>query len=309
MLGLLLAPAISPAQNSGSAGAFSRLGFGARGMGMGNAMTGNANGSVQSYYNPALAAFASDRTVSATFSFLSFDRSLNFLSYTQAIKPTGGISLGLINAGVKNIDGRDYDGMHTEDYSTFENEFYLAFANRITDNFALGLTVKMYYSKLFDEIKNSTVGFDAGALYRFSPRFSVGAVLQDISSKYTWDTRAIYDIDGRTTVDKFPQLRRVGVSYTPDSLRLILSADIENSSLGTNTVRVGAEYTFNAYFAARAGVDRFVMGDNSFAGTKPTFGFTVKNAMGRFVPALNYAYIVEPFSSQGMHILTLSTTF
>ena len=40
-------------------GAFSRFGFGARGMGMGNAMSSVTEGNIVSYYNPALTVCAS----------------------------------------------------------------------------------------------------------------------------------------------------------------------------------------------------------------------------------------------------------
>ena len=39
------------------AGSFSRMGFGARGMGMGNSMGAIIDGNLVSYYNPAIAAF------------------------------------------------------------------------------------------------------------------------------------------------------------------------------------------------------------------------------------------------------------
>ena len=38
-------------------GAFSRMGFGARGIGMGNAMSSVTTGNVVSYYNPAVTPF------------------------------------------------------------------------------------------------------------------------------------------------------------------------------------------------------------------------------------------------------------
>ena len=50
------------AQVGGHAGAFTRLGFGARGMGMGNAMTAVTDGYVVGSYNPALIPFARGRT-------------------------------------------------------------------------------------------------------------------------------------------------------------------------------------------------------------------------------------------------------
>src|SRR5512141_2803546 len=144
LLLLFCIAAESFAQTTGSAGAFARIGFGARGMGMGNALSAVTTGAISTYYNPALSAFSEERTGAATFGILSLDRYVNFLSYTQSLPPHAGLSVGIINAGVRNIDGRDNDGYHTDDYSTMENQFDLSFSNRVDERVALGVTVKMY---------------------------------------------------------------------------------------------------------------------------------------------------------------------
>jgi hypothetical protein len=305
ILALLTGIALSAAsaQDAGRAGAFARLGFGARGIGMGNAMTAVTTGEVSTYYNPAVSAFSQERYAEATFSILSLDRSLNFLSYTQAIKPTAGISAGLINAGVKNIDGRDADGIHTDDYSTFENQFYLAFSNRLEDHLSLGVAIKLYYSKLFDQVKSTTVGFDIGACAKITPELSLGLVVQDINSKYKWDTKSVYGEQGHQTEDPFPTLRRIGLAYAIPSG--VLSLEFENSSEKTNMVRLGAEYTLMEYFTLRTGVDRWDLGDEA-TGSKLSFGFTVRKPLPTWTPAISYGFVVEPFAPQGMHLITLS---
>ncbi|MGE5497826.1 MAG: hypothetical protein ACM3Q2_07145, partial [Syntrophothermus sp.] len=68
---------------SSMAGAFSRMGFGARGMGMGNAMSAVTSGNVVSYYNPALSVFQENNSVQASYSFMSLDRKLNFINFTR----------------------------------------------------------------------------------------------------------------------------------------------------------------------------------------------------------------------------------
>ena len=65
------------------AGAFSRMGFGARGIGMGNAMSSVTTGNLVSYYNPAVSPFQENNSVQLGYSVLSLDRSLNFLSFTR----------------------------------------------------------------------------------------------------------------------------------------------------------------------------------------------------------------------------------
>src|SRR5690242_20613615 len=130
------------AQNAGLAGAFARMGYSSRGMAMGNAMCAVSSGDITGWYNPALSAYATGRTAFASFGILSLDRTFNVLGYTQPIKPTAGVSFGLINAGVHAIDGRDASGNHTDDYSTYEDQFFMSFSNRVADNVSLGATIK-----------------------------------------------------------------------------------------------------------------------------------------------------------------------
>lgn len=303
----LLLFADAQAQIGGTAGSFSRLGFGARGIGMGNASVAVTSGVVSTYYNPALSAFSSAPTAAATFGVLAFDRSLNFLSYTQPLQPMAGISFGLINAGVRNIDGRDGDGEHTEDYSVTENQFYLSFANRVEERVSIGVTVKLLYSKLFESVKSTTVGFDVGLCARLTDQLTVGAAVLDLNSKYKWDTKQIYFENGRTTEDKFPSLRRIGLSYAFSGADAFVSAEFENSSQGTNLFRFGAEYGVTANIAVRGGVDRLELGDNA-TGAKPSLGFTVTQPLDGWTPSVHYSYVIESYAPHGMHIITLSST-
>src|ERR1041384_1116025 len=307
-IGLLLAVLEGQAQTAGSAGAFARMGAGARGMGMGNAMTAVNTGDIQTYYNPALAAFSDSRTAGATFGLLSLDRYLNFVSYVQPIHPTAGISFGIINAGVRNIDGRDADGEKTGDLSTFENQFFLAFANRVADRLSLGVAVKLYYSKLYDQVISTTVGFDAGFCAQLTDDLSLGGAVQDLGSKYKWDTKAIYDQNGKSTEDKFPNLRRLGMAWRLPSNAGVVSAEFENSSLQTNIFRAGAEYYLVEYLSVRGGIDR-LDGSDDATGVKPTFGFTIRNSFIGWSPSVSYAYVFESFAPRGMHIITLNTSF
>jgi hypothetical protein len=306
---LLALPLAAEAQIGGTAGAFARFGFGARGIGMGNAMVATTDGAISSYYNPALSSFAEERIASAAFTLLSMDRYINFVSYTQAIKPTAGISLGVINSGVRNIDGRDEDGAHTENYSTTENEFYLSFANRIAPTFSLGATVKVYYAKLFDKVATTTVGFDVGAYLQATPQIGIGGALRDLNSKYKWDTQALYgQPDGVGTTDNFPTLRTLGVSYRLSTIEAIVNGEVENSSAGTTIYRFGAEYSFLPEFKVRAGVDRLDKSETS-TGAKPSFGFSLKSALRNWTPMVDYAFMIEPYAPAGIHVISISAAF
>lgn len=310
ILALLLMIAVTPVfgQNAGTAGTFARMGFGARGMGMGNALSAITAGDVNTYYNPALSPFSTQHTIQASFGVLSLDRSLNFLSYTQPLPPSAGVSFGVINAGVHNIDGRDNDGYHTEDYSTSENQFYLSFANRVDPRLSLGVTIKLYYAKLYEKLTSTTVGFDLGGLVSLTDELSLGIAVQDIGSKYKWDSKGLYGQNGRQTEDKFPMLRRVALAYKlPEGLGVV-DIEFENSSEKTNILRIGVEYAMMDNFGLHAGADRWELSDNA-TGIKPSFGFTVKNSFNGWTPMMSYSFVVEGYAPHGMHIVTLSGKF
>jgi hypothetical protein len=305
---LLFAATDAGAQIGGKAGAFSRMGFGARGMGMGNAMTAVTSGELAGYYNPAALTFAEGRTASAAFGILALDRRLNFLQYAQPVRPSAGIAFGIINAGVSDIDGRDRDGEQTGALTTSENLAYLSFANRFSPRVNLGITIKMYYHHLYTDVSVLSVGFDFGALIPVSEDVTIGATVRDINSKYQWDTGELYgDQSGRKTIDKFPLLYTGGGAWRlPDSLGTV-SADIEASNQSTLLLRAGAEIPIIPEFSVRVGIDRIDMKDKGM-GIRPTFGFSVRRSFGTWVPALQYAYVHEPFVSPGMHVISLAVT-
>ena len=158
-------------------GAFSRMGFGARGIGMGNAMSAVTTGNLVSYYNPALPPFQEYNSFQSGYSFLSLDRSLNFLSFTRKFdfyskvnsqdkepRATAGLSFGIINSGVSGIDGRDNNGLQTGELSTSENQVFLGVSNKFSKKLSLGIAVKFYYYKLYEEITTNGIGLDIGAL-------------------------------------------------------------------------------------------------------------------------------------------------
>jgi len=298
----------SPAQIAGQPGAFSRMGFGARGMAMGNAMTAVTTGDVVAYYNPALIPGAAYRFASASFGILSLDRRLNFLNYSGALPPNAGLSVGLINGGVSEIDGRDGDGEPTGSLRTSENQMFLGFGVRFPIGLSIGVNLKLYYYQLYTDVSSTTVGVDFGALYRFDDNLTAALTVKDINSRYKWDTRPVFGQSGLTSEEAFPLLYTVGVAYRlPDSIAT-LSAEVEYSSTQTITGRAGVEVPVVPEFTVRAGIDRIDLRESG-NGIRPSIGFTVRTGLGGFTPALHYAFVHEPFAPTSMHMISLSMAF
>jgi hypothetical protein len=300
-------------------GAFSRLGFGARGIGMGNAMSAVTEGNLVSYYNPALSVFQERNSFQTSYSFLSLDRSLNFLNFTRkfdfysskdSVKPrsTAGLSIGIINSGVSKIDGRDGDGIKTGDLLTSENQFFLGLANRFSEKVSVGVAFKLYYYKLYQQITATAFGLDFGLLYKISDHFNLSLMISDLNSKYKWDSSPIYGTDGTTTENKFPFMKKIGFSYSNKEAKILLSAELESSNAGTNIIRAGAEYNIIEKLYFHAGFDQFNISNKDWP-VKPSAGFSYFKQFGNIMVGVDYAFMIEQNSSSDRHIVGLNINF
>ena len=303
-------------------GAFSRIGFGARGMGMGNAMSAVTSGNLVSYYNPALIPFQQGNSFQTSYTILSLDRSLNFISFTRKFNigkkenPDGtvsprsvtGISAGIINSGVSKIDARDNEGKKTGDLSTSENQFFIALATRFSEKLSIGLSFKFYHYSLYEDISASSIGFDVGALYMISPSLTLSLMISDINSKYQWDTAELYGTSGAVTKSKFPLLKKIGLSYKFDEPKLIAALEFESSNAGTNFLRGGAEYNIYQDLFLRAGFDKLNLSNKDFP-IRPSFGFSYFYLLNTVKFGIDYAFVIEPYSSSDQHIIGININF
>lgn len=313
------------AQVGGVAGAFTRLGFGARGQGMGNALSAVTTGTVSSYYNPALTPFQKGHVLYGSYSVLTLDRRLNQISYTQPvvmrrkgankypdnpdIQSISGVSAGWIGAGDGSIQGYDSDGFTTENLSVFENQFFLNFGTRFTSRLAGGINVKFYYSGLYEGVTSAGFGVDVGLLYHITDRVAVALVAQELLTKYKWDTGELYGSErGNATDDPFIRIVRAGASYTLPGGDGVADADVELYGGDAVLLRLGAEYWLVPQLALRAGVERIdLTGDGIDA--RPSCGVTFMQPLASMLPSVSYAFILEPVAPAPTHVLSFSLSF
>lgn len=303
-------------------GVFSRMGFGARGIGMGNALSSITTGNLVSYYNPALAVFQEGNSFQTSYSFLSLDRTLNFLNFTRKFefgkdesdeatsKPRSiaGISAGIINSGVSNIDGRDNQGRKFASLSTSENQFFVAVANRFSDKLAIGIAFKFYHYKLYENFTSSGLGFDVGAIYNYDESLTIALMISDLNAKYEWDSGPIYGSSGTTTKNRFPLLKKLGVSYKFTKKKLIAAIEVESSNARTNYLRFGAEYNIYQNLFFRAGIDKLNL-LNFENPVRPSIGFSYFYNVKSLKLGLDYAFVLEPYSSYDQHIVGININF
>lgn len=314
-----------------STGAFTRLGFDARGMSLGNALVADVSGHASPYYNPALAPELTGQHFGLSAAYMRLDRQLQSVQFGAPLRPRAGVALGFVHAGVSRIDGRDNSGFHTGDLSTDEFALYMAFGIRLTDTFTGGITLQLFRSDLLPEVDAvNSIGLDLGFTMRATDNLTFGLVVEDLLAKYDWDTSGAFGGAGKTTADNFPRRIRFGSSFANAASRLRLNAEIEVSietlearetsvellsgipveRVTTETLyrtnsqlRVGASWALTEIFEVQGGIDR--IGPDPTSDAAPTAGFVVTQPLGNLRLRAGYAFVLEPMQTGAMHVLTL----
>ena len=322
----VLAPSGTVQGQEVGVGAFSRLGFNARGIAMGNALVASSGENVSPYYNPALLPTTTKQRVSGSAALLAYDRQLQSLEFTAPLGPTAGVGVGLIHAGVRNIDGRNADGVHTEMLSTDEFALSLSFGNRFAERISVGATLTLYQSYVVPEASPVRgFGVDLGVAYSITPRLKLAGAVTDLLAKYEWNTGPV---NGESRTDRFPVRALLGGSYELLDGRLTVTGELESRfvprdrdvvdrvvtttrgprrEMRTESVvlhqfqgRVGTEYRPLEILSLRMGIDR--IGVSSFSGIRPSAGFGLRQQVGALDLRVGYAAALEPNVRTLMHV-------
>ncbi len=311
-------------------GAYSRMGFSARGIAMSNGLVADMSGGASAFYNPALAPFVPQQRVHGTVALMSLGRQLQSLEFATPLEPGAGVTATIMHAGVTGIDGRDASGYHTEDYSTDEFAFSLIFGKRLGQRVSAGVAFQIFRADLFEQLKaTNSIGIDVGIAARLTDALSIGIAIEDLLARYTWETSGLFGEGGKTTRDNFPARIRIGAAYALPGNQIQIVGEYESAftsrehrryevrSVNGTPVelasserlvrfdyrfRVGGEYLLTDAFGLRVGVDQ--IGDD-LAGVKPAAGFTIQHPFGGLDLAIEYAFVIEPYAVGSLHFVTL----
>jgi hypothetical protein len=294
----------------GFAGSFLRMGLGARALGMGGCGAAIPVDGYTTYYNPAGLVYLNGHEVTATLTSMALDRRLYYVGYAQSFDPRGkgmmrgGFSAGWLSAGVVNIDARDFSGNDIGTLSSHEHCFYFGFALNPFPFISVGLNSKLVYQR-FPEItdQNEAVsgvgfGFDVGIMVKPLNRLTIGLTVQDLRTKYTWDTQKLFE-RGSQTVNPFLKVLRAGASYDSLFQRVTLAFDLVKVEYLPWEYRAGLQVELIQALVFRGGLRH---GQLTFGGG---YRFTVK-----FVDIqLDYAYVSDPVAPRSNHIFSWIFSF
>jgi hypothetical protein len=302
------------AQSGGYAGSFQRLGFGPRGMAMGNAMVSVTGEGVYGYYNPALAAQNSEyRQIDISSAVMQFDRKLNMVNAHFNLPPSAGIGLYLIHAGVSDIDGRTNSGYHTQMLSTNEFQLGSQFGMRLSPYIWGGIGLKFNLARFHTELNSSRAfGADIGFLIQFTEKIFAAITIQDMLATYQWAAGDLYGDDFNiTTEHSFPLRLKGGISYIPfDSV--LFSSEFEyrfqsvpenSSGINSTFLRLGGRYNIHERFTLRCGIR--ILDMNTDLTTTISTGFSIHLPFDKFSPSIDYTFTQEPNKVSNLHVFAL----
>ena len=299
MMGTLLAEG-----NGGYAGAFLRMGLGARGIAMGNAQTAAPPDGFGFFYNPASLPELRSMSANFTYSFLSLDRKMNYVGISTPLKPNAGFSLGWIFSGVGDIQGYNSIGEQTGKINHGYHAIYFSFGAQIIPNrLSIGVNAKYLKESISDEegsydYGGSGFGGDLGVLFRVREGLYLGYLMKDVNAKLKSNTNDIFE-QGMTLDNQFPLTNVAGIYFQTPWKFLRLAYDFEWSTAGTEKHHAGVEFAI-PQAAARFGYDHnhWTLGG----------GLNIHTAFG-MTAILNYAFVSSVVDEGASHIFTWELAF
>lgn len=292
-----------------TAAPFLSIGQSARAVSMGSAFVGVVDDASAIYWNSA--GLAKLQGVSVMFDHTNWlaDISYNFIAATYNLGDIGTIGFSFTGSDigdmrVTTVEEPDGTG---ETFTASDASFSLAYAINLTDNFALGISPKFIYQKIW-KMDASAFALDLGVTYK-TP-FD-GMILAMAISNYGTKMQmlgnsnlVLHDLDPGSTGNNgkipayletkqwaLPLNFRVGVAYDPiktENHKLTVALDAAHPSDNYESINVGAEYVYSNFLAFRGGYKSLFLQDSeeSF-----TLGMGIRQLMiGNLSVVVDYAY-------------------
>lgn len=231
--------------SDGAAGAFLRMGVGARPLAMGGAFVGMADGPSATYWNPA--GLSQIRNLQLEFMSvnLPFDRTSNFFSGVLPIKGVMTLGIGWIGLRVSEIEGRSANTAEPDYlFGSNENAFFISGGKSISSFLAIGGNVKIIRNQI-EEQTASGLGFDVAMLIHASERLKLGIMVQDIGTDYRWNNQVTEGV---------PINLRIGATYEVYD-GVALAADVSRSANAEPRFHFGGEIRVVDTLPIRIGFD------------------------------------------------------
>jgi hypothetical protein len=281
-----------------------RIGVGARPLGMGKAYVAYAEEGETLFFNPA--GLGQMKSVKLTSMYSSLVSDINYLMvggiYPNA-EGNSAVGVGLVSAGVADIDLYDADGTSLGSGSWNDNVLILAYGSDmgsfggLLPGLKVGAALKYYSSggsgsASVEAATGSGFNADLGLLFNPTPWSAFGVNAQNIlGGVITRDTGIQENVESTTKVGLRINLlgdKETAIMAGDQILNLATDVDIPNSQAGAATaMHVGVEYWPVPALALRAGYDQ----DASASGLDSNLTAGIGLKMG----GLEFDYAYHPY--------------
>ncbi len=237
--------------NGGTAGAFLRMGYGARALAMGNAVIAHTGSPQFLLENPASLAGVERIRLNVTYHSLSLDRRLMGVAVVVPLPPAGVVGVQILQGGVEGVPEVDLDGRETGHTLSYRETVYsLAFVRTISTFLGFGGSFNIY-TALFPEIgidyadlSEATMGINLGVRVQPLRQLSIAATVRNLNAGYQWDSTPVWEEDGAATAeDLFPVQYGIGATWRFYLDEILLSADYVVSDRRAWDFNFGLEWT------------------------------------------------------------------
>ncbi len=273
--------------------AFLKLEIGGRAAGMGGAYSAICDDATSSYWNPAGLARADggDMRLHHNEHFQGLRQEFLGLSFAREKQ---GFSLGLSGFYADDLELRKGAQAEPDGYfQAYDLLLSFSYARIVTEEFALGFTLKGLHERLYFETASGWA-LDVGGHYLTPLKgVCVGAVVQNVGPKLRFKEHAL----------RLPNTYRLGVSYLlPRPLfqgQTLFALDGVKAIDSPLRANLGMEYDYRGRLQARVGYRFRYDSQDMSAGV----GFR----MGKY--SLDYAYMPYDYDLGSGHLLTLGLAF
>ncbi len=199
---------------------FLKIAPGARPSGMGEAFVALADDATATWWNPAGLGFLEEKQLTMMYAkwlpqFHMSDLYYSYLSYIHNVKDWGTFGGSLIFLNLGETEYRDENNRPQGTFSSYEMAAAGSYGATVTENFSMGVTIKLIYSHLSDRGQGqergtgsaTAVAVDVGVLYKVPAirGLQVGANLSNMGPKVAYIDRA--------QADPLPTNLKLGVAY------------------------------------------------------------------------------------------------
>ncbi len=326
-LALLAAGAANAQSKTGtSIGQFLLIEPSARLTAMGNAGVALYDGIQSVYYNPAALASVDRYALQASHSDWLAGIDYDYLAVGAPFGRFGTAMISVTALSSGEMDVRTVEMPHGtgERYSVNDLAVGLAYARPISDRFSAGGQLT-YLQETIWHTSMKTLVLNVGTLYRISENgLHIGSSISNIGTKGGFSGRDLamqYDNDpdrygdnsalpGERFTDDFPLpiLFRVGLAYPKQvgrDSRLLLEVDAFHPSDNTESMSLGAEWTWKEALSLRSGYQNLAQKDSEVG---LTLGIGLRGRIGQ--PEFHFDYAWADYGRlEETHRLTFVLTY